>query len=354
MHRTFTVNRKAIFWSVATLLALAWYPVAAQPDNIPETSGFSGFFLVAPGYFNVESNLIVTGAPLLKDVGEAQIESIFAQPSSQSAPAFIVGGELNYTFASTRTQLFFGNRLEDILRLDIAFGLGVRQELPDESILAASFLFTPLQLKFWSDPYIEGEDRKGTDLNFPGFRLRWGRILGTGLELTVTDRFYRFDEEKSGDWLIGEARLDPNQQPSLNRDGDILILQALYRIDKRPHRFEPAIRYVNDDHNGAAIANKGFTLQVTYLYLSPKVVLDANVVYGKRKADEAHPVYGEVLDADRVGAAVTAFIPVTLFEKRGFSVFVGGEVFQENANIDFFDSRVSSISVGVIWRYRRA
>jgi len=345
------MNNTVIFTSFL-LIAFVCGPVIAQ-DNIPKTSGFSGFVLGAPGYFNVESNLIVTGSPLLKDVGSPQIESIFAAPSSQSAPAFILGGELDYTFASTRTQLFFGNRLEDILRLDIAFGLGVRQELPDESILAGSFLFTPLQLKFWSDPYIEGEDRKGTDLNFPGFRLRWGRILGTGLELTVTDRFYRFDEEKSGDWLIGEGRLDPAKQPMLDRDGDILRLQALYRIDVKPHRFEPVIRYVNDYHNGAAIANKGFSLQVTYLYLSPKVVLDANLVYGKRKADEVHPVYDKVLDADRWGAALAAFIPVTLFETSGWNVFAGAEVFQENANIDFFDSRIASISAGLIWRYRR-
>jgi hypothetical protein len=343
---------KAGAWALAFLFAVAHTPALAQ-DDIPATSGFSGFILFGVGYVNVESNLIVTGAPLVSDVGSTTIESIFAKPQSGSSAAVPTAGELNYTFAGTRTQLFFGNRLEDVLRLDVVFGLGVRQELPDASILAASVLFTPALLKLWSDPYIEGEDRQRTELNFPGFRLRWGRILRTGLELTVTDRFYGFDEEKSGDWLISEGRLDPDQQPLLERDGYVLRLQALYRVDVRGHRFEPALRYVNDKHKGAAIANSGFSLRLTYLYRSPKIVLDANLALGQREAEQAHPVYGKVLDTDRFGAAFTAFIPVRLFGKSGWSVWASVEFFKENANIDFFESSAGSVMAGFAWRHRR-
>jgi len=166
-------NIKALSWGVAVLVGIACHSIVAQ-DDIPKTSGFSGFALLGPGYFNVEHSLLVTGAPLLDDVGTPQIESIFDPPPSGSAPALLVGFELNYTFSSTRTQLYLGSRLEDLLRLDILIGLGVRQELPDSSILAASLLLTPLELKYWSDPYIEGEDRKRTGLYFPGIRIRWG------------------------------------------------------------------------------------------------------------------------------------------------------------------------------------
>ena len=341
-----------VFLAAVLLGAAAVQPVLAL-DNIPTTSGFSGFGLIGPGYFNVETNLIVTGSPLLDDVSSARIDSIFTSPQSQSAPALLVAAELNYTFASTRTQLFAGNRIEDVLRLDIAVGLGVRQELPDGSIIAASLLTTPLDLEVWADPYIEGEDRKRTDLDFPGVRLRWGRILNTGLELTATTREYRHDEENSGDWLIGQGRLTPGQQPLLDRDGDILTLQALYRIESAQHRFEPAIRYIDDNHDGAALAKKGYALQLTYLFRSPKVVLDANLTYGSRKADETHPVYSETLDTDRWGAALTAFIPVKAFKSSRLSIFITGEIFQENANIDFYDSRVGSLSAGLIWRHIR-
>ena len=52
--------------------AWVWLVAAFGPtpalDQIPETSGFSGFFLAAPGAFAVSSNLIYGGAPLLDDV----------------------------------------------------------------------------------------------------------------------------------------------------------------------------------------------------------------------------------------------------------------------------------------------
>ena len=348
-----TMNGKALFSTVATLLALTSQPVAAQ-DQIPETSGFGGFLNGGVTYWNVASNVLVGGSPIvLNDVGDPQIASIFDAPPTNSSPGLFAGGELNYTFSSSRTQLFLGNRLEDLLRMDLVFGLGVRQEVGNAGILAVSYLMTPVDLEFWVDPYVEGEDRQPTDLDFPGFRLRWGQFFGTGLELTVTDRFYRFGQESSGDWLISEGRLDPEQKSLLDRNGDILRIQALYRIDVKRHRFEPAVRWVDDDHDGAAIANDGFEFKLTYLYASPKVILDANLLYGVREAKEVNPIYGEVLDTNQVAAALTVFFPVKRFTSSVLTVFVGGELFDENANIDFYDSSLSMVHAGVLWRHIR-
>jgi hypothetical protein len=343
---------KSSIWFLAFLTALGCSPVSAR-DKIPTTSGFSGYFLLGLGYVRVESNLIVTGAPLVGDVGKPQTESIFASPPAGTAGALPTAGEINYTFAHTRTQLFFGNLLEDVLRLDVVFGLGLRQELPRSSIIAASLLGTLADLKFWSDPYIEGEDRQSTDLNFPGFRLRWGRILGTGFELTLTDRFYRFDDEKSGQWLLDEGRLDPSEQDLLDREGDILHIQALYRIDKPGHRFEPAIRLVRDHHKGEAISNDGYSLRLTHLYMHPKFVLDTNLVFGSRKAKETHPVYDQTLETTRLGIAMTTFVPIRLFDRTGWMIWVTGQAFKENANIDFFDSSAISVMAGLGWRHGR-
>ena len=347
--------KNAVFWICLLLVDLGLHPALAV-DSIPATSGFRGFFITGPGYFNIKSNLIVEGPPLLGDVGNTRIDSIFAPPKSQSAAAYIpLVGEINYTFAGTGTQVFLGNRLEDVLRLDLAFGVGVRQSLGNGGIFAASVLATPLELEVWSDPYVEGADRTPTEVNRPGFRLRWGRILNTGLELTLTTRDYRHDAENSGDWLIAQGRLDPADQPLLSREGEVWRAQALYRLDteNKRHRFEPAIRYNKDNHDGAAMSNQGKTLKLTYLYMTPKVVLDANFVIGSREADAVHPVYGQTLDWDRYGVGLTAFIPVKLGDKNRWRVFVGAEFFHEDANIDFFDTQVASILAGVLWRYNR-
>jgi len=337
----------------AVMFLAAAHPARAQ-DEIPETSGFRGFAVALPGYFSIQSNLLVKGPPLIDDVGNTRIDSIFTAPGSQTAAALAVAVEINYTFASTGTQVFLGNRLEDLLRLDVSFGLGVRQDVGKGGILAASVLTTPFENKVWADPYVEGEDRVATKVNRPGIRLRWSRVMQTGLELTLTARDYRHDTENSGDWLIDQGRLDPADQPLLNREGTVWRAQALYRIDSknRKHRFEPTLRYNNDSHDGAAIANQGLTAKLTYLYFTPKVIFDVNAVLGRRKADEIHPVYGQTLDWNRYGGALTLIIPVKQGEKSRLNVLVGGEYFRETSNIDFFDTKIASVHAGVLWRYR--
>jgi len=345
------MNRGLRLGFLAALVICAGHPVLAV-DKIPETSGFGGFFLIGPAAFEVESNLLVEGSPLISDVGNTQIDSIFAPPEAQSAPALFTGGEINYAFSNTRTQLFFGNRLEDFLRLDLTFGLGVRQELPGNSVLALSALFTPAEMRVWSDPYVEGEDRVPTDRNKPGIRLRWGQIFNTGLEVTATFREFKHDDERSGDWLIDQGRLDPDLQPLLDRNGNSTVIQFLYRIKaSKRHIFEPALRYVDHDVDGAAIAVSGPFVQLTYLYLTPKLIIDANLILGKQEADAVHPVYGEVLDVRRTGLAVTAFYD--LFKVPRWRAYASADFFREDANIAFFDSKISTLGVGAIWRYGR-
>jgi len=320
--------------------------------SISDSSGFSGFVFGGPGYFNISSSLIVSGAPLLGDVGEPKIVSITDAPSANGVAAFPFVFELNYTFGKSRTQLFVGNLLEDILRLDVRVGIGVRQQLRDNSILTASLLLTPLELKFWSDPYIEGEERKPTGLYFPGVRLRWSHVLKTGLVLTTTFRQYRFNEEKSGEWLFNQGRIDLDEVSLLDRNGDVLKLEALYRIKLKKHHLSPAIRYWNEAHNGAAMAQKGFTIKLKYLYQNPKWILDVNLLYGSRKANEIHPIYDTKLDANRYGGSLVIFFPIKVYKSSVLSIFVGGEIFTENSNVDFFDSHVNMVMVGVVWRHR--
>ena len=350
--RKLTMLKNSILWISLLVVALGFNPALAA-DSIPLTSGFRGFVLFGPGYFNVKSNLVVKGPPLLGDIGNTRINSLNSSANSQNAAAFAAVGELNYTFAGTGTQVFLGNRLEDVLRLDLAFGLGVRQDIGNGGVIAASVLTTPTELEVWTDPYVEDQDRISTKVDRPGFRLRWGRILNTGLELTLTERDQKYTAENSGDWLIDEGRLDPADQPLLNREGESWQGQALYRIDtaNKRHRFEPAIRYNKDDHDGAAIANQGPTLKLTYLYMTPRIVIDANAVLGSREADAVHPVYGQTLDWNRYGASLSAFVPIKLGNKNRWRAFVAVEYFRDDANINFFDTHVASILAGLVWRY---
>ena len=147
-------------WIKKSLLVLSvgiWATTAYAIEPIPEESGFSGFLNLGAVYLDVESNTIAGND--LVDVGKERIDSVFDSPDSESDVIPAINGEIAYTFASTRTQAYFGNSLEDYLRFDFSTLLGVRQELPDSSIVAASFVFSGIPTEVWEDPYVANRDR---------------------------------------------------------------------------------------------------------------------------------------------------------------------------------------------------
>lgn len=75
-------------------------------------------------------------------IGDDRIDSIFDGPKSKSTATPILNAELAYTFGESRTQLYAGNQLEDFLRFDFSTLLGVRQEFPDKSVGAVSYVFS--------------------------------------------------------------------------------------------------------------------------------------------------------------------------------------------------------------------
>jgi hypothetical protein len=319
-------------------------------DELPQTSGFRGHVLTMPGVFFVQSNLIVSGAPLLGDVGNPRIASIFDTPESQAVAALPIAGELNYTFSKSRTQIFFGNRLVDIIRLDGILGFGIRQELGKGGILVANILITPLELNYWSDPFIEGEDRTPTPLNLPGFRVRWGRIFQTNFEITLSARQYKYADERSGEWLMEQGRLNPDELASLNRNGEMLEVILGYKIKMRQHQLQPAFRYNSNNHNGSAIANKRSTILLDYTFRSSKMALNTKMIYTKREADHIHPVFSEKGNSNGYGFVIGAVFPVTLFNSENWNFTIGGEYARENFNIDFYTSRIAALTAGLLWR----
>jgi hypothetical protein len=336
--------------AAASLVLLGAAQALAAQDAIPRTSGVGGFGAFALAVYSGRTNFFASGPPLLGAITRPVITSVFAAPEQLKAPGVLVGGEVNYTFANTRTQLFLGGALEDVAQFDVAIQLGVRQELPDKSILQVNGIVTPLPQKLWVDPYVELAVRDFAAANFPGFRIRWGRILGTGLELTFTDRFFVFDAEQSGQWLVSQGRLDAGDVDLLDRNGDNLSVQAAYRIRAGRHRFEPSVTYARDNRDGGAVASDGFGARLNYRYLNPKIALDANLGYGRRDHDAIHPIYGERISRDRVGATLTAAVPIELLGSKKWNLWATGEYIFESANVDFFEQRITAVTLGVGWR----
>jgi hypothetical protein len=348
-HMLARIALRRVVGAAALVMLGAAQALPAQ-DVIPQTTGFGGAGVFALAVYSGRTNFFASGPPLLGAITRPVISSIFAAPEQLKAPGIAVGGEVNYTFAKSRTQLFTLAGLEDVIQFDVAIQIGVRQELPDKSILTVNGIVTPLPPRLWVDPYVAGVPRDPAKGQFPGFRIGWRHILGTGLELTFTDRLFIFDAEQSGQWLVSQGQLAPADTVLLNRNGDNLSVRAAYRLRTGRHRFEPSVTYERDNRDGAAMANDGFSARLNYRYLQPQIVLDANIAYGQRKHDAVHPIYGVRISRDRVGASLTAALPIEVLGSKQWNLWSTVEYIFESANADFFEQRITAVTLGVGWR----
>lgn len=130
----------------------------------------------------------------LADIGKSRIDSLTDSPDSESDVILVLNGELAYTLVSTRTQVFIGNSFEDFIRFEATTMAGARQEMPDSSIVALSYLFSAIPTEVWADPYVVGQNRSKTDRTSPCLRLGYDKILGSDFEI----RFAWRDIDRSG------------------------------------------------------------------------------------------------------------------------------------------------------------
>lgn len=333
---------------LACLLSL-YSTTAFAIDPIPKESGFSGFWSVGLGINRMKSNMI--SGNMLVDISDDTIRSHTSGPSSETETLPAVNFELKYTFGSTRTQLFLGNSLEDVLRFDIAMNLGVRQDLKEFGILAAGFVFNGIATEVWEDPYDTTQKRDETDKTSNGIRLTWDKIMGSNFQFEATFRDTEIDKERSG---ISRG-LNAAQRALLNREGDFFKTEVLYRFKLNETQWlVPALIFIKEDLDGDAMSSDIFDFQLTYLYTRDRVSLVVNGMIGTSENDKRNPIYNKTQEDDRYGASVACFYRMPDWkplESRMFSFWGNVGYFASDANISFYETEVISASAGVMLRY---
>jgi len=319
-------------------------------DPIPGESGFSGFVRAGVGVLNFKSNM-VAGNRLL-DTGCDSTDSLFDSADSESTGMAMINFEVAYTFSQTRTQLTLGSQLEDIAMMQLGQQLGVKQELPDKSIIMAGFLFSGIPTEVWEDPYVIDRDRDETDRDSTGLRLVYDRILGSNFELSYTYRNVDIDDEKSG----MDLGLNAAQRSLLSRDGNDHRLELSYRFTmERRHSLIPSITYFNNDRDGDAMSNDGFDVQLTYMFLNDPVTVVLNGIIGQADYDRTNPIYGKTQDDDRLGLDAQVYYKNPFgwqpFGLEGFSVFASASYWQTDANIDFYDTQAVVGLIGAMFKF---
>ena len=175
------------------MLLAAVYPANAL-EPIPKESGFSGFIRPGVGYMRFKTNMVASFFGF--DLSDKKTNSLTDSPDSQSTGIALIPFTLQYTFASTRTQLFLGTDLTDLIRFNYSQQLGVKQEIGRFGLLQAGLLFTGIPAKVWKDPYVVDQNRNETSRTSNGGRLVWDRVFGSELQAQYTYRKIDISSEK--------------------------------------------------------------------------------------------------------------------------------------------------------------
>lgn len=317
---------------------------ATQP--IPQNSGFSGFINVGAGVLQSQNNMIAGSD--LGQLSPKRIDSPTKRPDSKTNAIPVVDLELTYTFADTRTQIIAGSQLEDVLRFDSSNVLGIRQELPDQSCIGLFYAFTPMATSVWADPYVVGTDRKKTDRTAEGLRVGYDGILGTRLETELTWRKVTIDSERSGEAMA----LPASDAALLDRNGTIYSGKLSYPLifQQMRHIVVPTLEITRHDLDGEAMAFDRFGVMISHAFNTQDYSLATNLYHARAGFDGGNPLYGVTQKDDIYGASFTAIRKAFLGAPRMNLVGTIAH-FDNDSNIDFYDSRITMASLSVIYRF---
>jgi hypothetical protein len=298
-------------------------------------------------YLDLQSNMVAGNE--IYEVGNSTISSLTASPGSSTDTAPIINFDLRYTFASTRTQVFLGNSLEDFLRMDQTTLLGVRQGISEKSSVSASVVFSSFPAEVWVDPYVVNAPRQDVDRTNTGARLNWDRILDSGFGIQYTYRKIELDRELSGLTQLG---LPAAQAALLNREGTNHRAEVTYLWNIAPrHSLIPAYRYTKLDLDGDAMANDRHSLQLTYAYRGDSVTVVANIEYAKSDYDAVNPIYLTTRDDDYYGGGVQLFWHEPFGAPKGLSLLGSVAAFNSDSNIDFYDEKLLATGISVFYKF---
>ena len=341
---TMSVVKQAVLSAI--LIACSAGVFAAAIDPIPEEGGFSGRVNVGANWMRVKTNM-VANTPFA-DLSSDRIDNIFDEPDSETNVTPLFGGELRYTFADIRTQVFVGNALIDRLRFDMSTAAGVRKQWDETGIFEGAFLFSTLSFEVWEDPYLTGAKRKETDRTANGGRFAWSQIYNSNFHLTYSYRDIEIDDELSG---ASVGFLSPAERGLLSREGDHHQAELLYTHQLSENQWiGPALQYGRYDLDGDAMSNDIYSVMLTHTYAAEKWRLVTNLNYGYADYDKQNPIYFKTQDANRYGIGTTLLYP-NFFNVKNLTGIFGVAYLKENANIDFYDTEIVMVSASTMYTF---
>lgn len=351
MTNTFEIMRKQIKKILALLFVLISMQSVSQL-SLPETSGVRGFVRPSFGYLTFSNNMVASF--LRYDLANPQIKSIFTEPESQGMPVFLLPFDINYTFAKSKTQLFAGMQLDDLIRFNLTQQVGVKQQFKKAGIFNVSLLLNGMPTMVWEDPCMADTSRSQTDRHSFGLNFTWDLIFNSNFRFRYTIRRIRIGEESSGQYI---GLSEPNQA-LLNRNGYMHNIELLYWIKlKKKQLLAPAILLVLDKRDGAARSHNAIEGRLNYTCLGKQFTLTANSFFGFTRYAEENPIYGKTQQDIYFSTVATVYYKNPWGWKIGnsepMSFFLNAAVYRSDTNIDFYYRDAFLITTGVFFRWAK-
>ncbi|MCU7940752.1 MAG: DUF2860 domain-containing protein [gamma proteobacterium symbiont of Bathyaustriella thionipta] len=314
-------------------------------DPIPSEDGFSGYINLGVAGIKGETNMIAGNS--LGDVGQKNIDSLTDSPDSESDSMPLLNGEVTYTFAASRTQIYFGNQLEDFIQFDFSTLLGVRHELADKSLIAVSYVFSSVPTEVWEDPYLTNQRRSKTDRESNGLRLEWDKIAGTDLGIQYTYRNIELDDELSGQSL----GLTASDMDLLDREGKVHNMEFRYKFNMgNGHSLQPKFNYIDRDMDGQAMSSDEWVLGLTHIYNSEQYSFITNLDWADADFDKKNPIYNKTRNDNRLGGSFTVVYKKP-FGIKDWNLLGSIAYYDSDSNIDFYNTNIKFFSVSALYRF---
>ena len=339
-----------ISFAVLSILLIFGATLAPALEPIPKESGFSGFIRPGVGYLRFKSNLVASFLGF--DLADERIDSL-GSPDSQSTGLALIPFSLEYTFASTRTQLFLGTDLTDLIRFDFTQQAGIKQEIGKLGLFQAGFLFNGIPAKVWKDPYLTGQDRSDTKRYANGARLTWDSIFGSQLQVRYTYRKIDIGSERSGDSI---PTLTSSERDRLDREGDRHVGEIWYRFNwAQKHWLAPNFIFTRSDLDGDAMAGDAFDFRLTYSYFGDPFKFIINGFIGQEDFDKRNPIFDKKRDDDRYGGQAQILYKNPwnwrLFGSNPINFYISGAYGKTDSNISFYDQEAIFGTAGLFIKW---
>ncbi|MDE1514640.1 MULTISPECIES: DUF2860 domain-containing protein [Vibrio] len=326
------------YLSVLPLLSLSLTAQASSDRNQPGwdfTLSLNSFYARTQSQMNTNDDNALT--PNLQQSGH-----------TTSKMRFMPLGNVQYTFASGKTQFFAGQSSDQVIEGQLQAELGITHKFDQlGQITLAYFPALPGVNETWRDPYLTQAARSTTDITAQGGRIAYTAPFALPLTLRYAYLDYQVDKEQSA----SEDKWSAIDRGLLNRNSIYQQMSAEVSLPiSRAWSLVPQVSYTKRDAEGDAFDFNALDYQLSLNHFFGQQALFMTLSYGQEDYQTEHPIFSATRDAQR-WSAFALYAYRAPFGWKNVSLNAMAGIRETNDVINFFDQKSTFLSTGIAFNF---